>query len=917
MRVNISKNVRDTSRNRAQSASNVSSSGCLSTKSRWVIVFALLGGILLLGTTAWAARPLYEAAATLWKSSLDQYKAGHWDQAQPLLEEFARKYDGNENAPRALTYAAICALKQDKQKDFERLVDFCIQKYPNTPEWLACFGAKLHEYREQDQPEEYMKNFFRMISITKVLYTDVSFFQKRFWGHGNYDPEFQVEFEGQTDISILPETNSWQEDILWAAQDPDRAKKMLSVLTQTFQGQDNRLTPSLQYLHYRLLVLSGDTDKAAETMQEYLETWDNDPRQATLKLFVLWDWKIHGVSYPDAEQFWDTLLSRYAKIPSLSPFFGSLMTELMDKDHEDPEALVEVTRAYFQAHDPSAWNIDGAREDRWEDLAQYAKRKAKNSPEVSDSILALMEEIPSDSVGDRVKRLWLKMGILEKLDRGDALGKTAAELLNEENYSGKNYYQLLGHGRGRRTNYVEKFPAVAKTVAEAETKWNIAAVDKNSDAGKLYQDFQKRMKDDRIRIAEELAEELSRKHRNDPATAEALYELTGYFFQNLMPEQRDKWAETMVKLFPRHPRTEEVIQNQITAAKAAKQPDSALPWLKQLGEHFPGARDEKWLDTFTWAYKTKESSKDVLAVTNVYYGKAADAGSLVARQHILKARFEARGFERDDKVGKAGFWQSLAAEVKGTFLEAWCYEQAFQAGYSGPNRDTSEYGVCSAAVDGLMQQNANPFAQWTYRFAKVNVACYVNQPLPAKTELDAILSSLPESIPDLSDRLDMPALGSALGKAQMLQDGEAYIKQFQTKTFTHKDQWSLTLMKAAMHAANDDPATSARLKLDVVYKLGSPARGFDLFNSAFRDMGRADGSINWHAETYRYFNLVRTNPNVAAPVLGMLAERYMRMEHPGWKKVQADLLKYYPASFAMRDLAERYKKMNAPEEQEE
>ena len=547
-----------------------------------------------------------------------------------------------------------------------------------------------------------------------------------------------------------------------------------------------------------------------------------------------------------------------------------------------------------------------------------ARRKAErgDTSRIDETVKMLDELVPKGHL------VWQRENLRRKLDfcmlakRYDQAVTIARELLGPRHWCAEHYEKVSACAAAH--------PCFAPVLADARKRWSIPSPDPNGEAAALLKQLQARLKDDQTRHAEEIGEEMFGKHRNDASTIEAVKALSDYYFKKVLHEARDKWMERMVRAYPYHPLTQKVLANRITALGATRRYAEQAEAIDTLLARFPGAADNwAWYSARLRCYDAAKDAEGKLAFVRKYYGQRARAGEYQAMYEL--AKYEDPTYP--DSKARGDAWMQRARGFKGTRWELYCLGRAWRAYYWNPYfyRGRPEevcWDEAAKVIDALRTQRLDPELRWEMAFADVNLLAHRGEGRAALELLNGRLEALtgtpsrkrpnPSARPpgrgtlrDLSLRLDLPALGSALGRARLGAEGLALAKRLKRLCRTSRDLGAIELMLAAMFSAYKNHAAAAEHYLAVVDQARWPARMYWYFLSAADGFQQAK-SPRYATEMERYMRKVARVQELVPELLYRLGETALSARSlPALQRVRKRLADRYPASAARRRLEER------------
>lgn len=244
-----------------------------------------------------------------------------------------------------------------------------------------------------------------------------------------------------------------------------------------------------------------------------------------------------------------------------------------------------------------------------------------------------------------------------------------------------------------------------------------------------------------------------------------------------------------------------------------------------------------------------------------------------------------------------------AENVPGMRLELYYLARAWAAYYWGPYyhwRDLNRvhWDEAMQVTRTLQTQELDPELRWKMAFADVNLLAH-------RGDGRAVLAAVNQRIlPDqtwreLSLRLDFAAVGSALGKHRLGNQGINLARRLKKSCPARRDAGAIELMLAAMHAAAKDHLGAAGHYLKIVEACPWPIRRYAFFTSAMSHL-RAARSPAYVPEMERYVRKISRVQEKVPELMYQLGYYYLGARNRGALQVLQDLISRYPAS-AVRD----------------
>ncbi len=859
-----------------------------------------------------------DKAATLYTSAMSQYRAKEWKQAGELLGKYVKDYSSHEYVAVAHLELAYC---REQLKDFdgyEKALDVVIKKYPGSPAWFVAFGSKLARLKKLKNNDGYLSLVETMLLRTPeapfILHAGIGRWYSQY-EQTEYSRKFFEPISAR--IGRIIRGPGWIMDLAAVADTPARAQRALKTLSKTFRLRVKELPPDWQFAHVILLKKTGKTELAEKTFQSYVESWGDDPRVIALWLLKLEDAKTRE-DEKEIKDIFARLIKSYPGYGSkncmfyvgqhhfirrrLSPLASAIyqrLTSLYEQGRY--KDFAELGRYYLKAYSASGWQRSRII-DLW---VRMAKRKAKDGDAVAvaETLKMIDEFCKSKDLYRQRSNLIRKIDLLVLVKKYDEASKPAAELVNNKFWSARSF----NHVR----QYADRDKSLAKVLEDARTAWKVPAVDPNSKAAGMLAKLKTRLDDDQVRHAEEIGEEIFAKHRADASTIKAVRMLADYYYKKVLPEPRDKWMNRMIGTYPHHPLTELVLRNRITAERASRQYDRLAKAVDTLLKNFPGTGiDSTLYSTRLSCYDAVKDSAGKVVFARRCYGNRADDGDLDALYYL--ARQELAGYDRDkDNKNIGDYWLARARKLSDRCSQLYCLARAWDAYYG---RYYYHYRLlenirksgADTVITMMRNQEMDPKLRWQMAFSDINLLAHCDDGAAALKALNQRLNEK-NSWRDLSLRLDMEGLGTALGRRKLKKDALALAARLRKVCFTRRDKLAIELMLAKMHEARENFAGAARQYLKVVDGYPLPARMYPFFKSAIRMLGEAK-SQRFATEMQKYIAKVSRVQELAPKLMARLGRQYIGVRNGAARRLYKKLQKDYPASAARDRLGEALKK---------
>ncbi|HUS47805.1 MAG TPA: hypothetical protein VNA25_15935 [Phycisphaerae bacterium] len=612
-------------------------------------------GMLTCSQAAAQKLPVWEEAHKTWEAAMSQYSKQMYDQAEVLLGEFVKKYSRHEYVSSGYLIMAYCRLRKQDREGWEQAIDQVIKKFPIAGAWFIAHSQKLGWYHQQGKNDQYVDLFESMLRKCKEMPFDMTSIYHdypRIWYAYNSRRRatggMPWIWEGLNHRGI-------EHDLLDMCDTPERADKALRALAHTFKKRDKEMPPEWEFTHYMLLRLAGKDREADKAIKDYQAGWGKDPRGIGL-------WVLIGEYAQDAnddktaDMAYQTLQKDYASYGSLAYYLGPRLEYL--KNHDRYEDFVATAEFYLKRFPRGHFRDDLF--DHW--LAMLRPRVVGGGEDAYRQAVKVLDRYKGQDSYYAIK--WLVSRNLEMKKPAEAL-KLAGKLLDEKYWSAETFQLLQG--------YVRSDKSLGKLVDDARKKYKIPAADPSSPAAALLKELEGRIKDEQERHMEEVGQKMVSAHLNDDATIQGVYKLVEYYFNKLMPEQRDKWAGRMISSYPKHPLTQRVLMWQATAMHAAKKYDVLATTLDTLRERFPTCYYREWVDHRMECYVAAKDLAGKAAFARKLYGADADAGDLRALADLAKHELPVFGKDTQ-QIGD--YWTKKAAKMTDTYGKLYCLYRA-------------------------------------------------------------------------------------------------------------------------------------------------------------------------------------------------------------------------------------------------
>ena len=801
---------------------------------------------------------LAEQASKLYTSAMSQYRDRHWKQAEGLLKKFVKTYPSHEYVPAAYLELAYC---REQLKDFagwEKSLDTVIKRFWGSPAWFMAYAARMKRAKELKENDKYLKLLTTMSRRVRELpfrmYTQIGW---SYWNYEYYNYRLSPLRPKAAEMDIIIRKPGWIMDVVEMADTPIRARRAISALQYTFKKYSKELPPDWQYARVALMKKAGLTAQAENALKKYINEWGDDPRVVEIWLLKLND-AYARKDEKEIAKIIDYLVKNYKGIGSKCYFIidrslrvmegrvaralAKRLKELYEADKY--EQFTKLARFYLQTYTASYWRRRWII-DLWYDMAK--KRAQGGDTSRIPSTLKMLDEFPLEQTPSAKRRyIARKIELYVLMKNFDQAVQLANELLGDK------YYCAAGYNLIER--YANRYKPFAKVLEKARAKWKIPKDDPTSPAAKLLENLIKRLKDDQIRHAEEIGEEMFAKYRSDASTIKAVKMLADYYFKKVIPEPRDKWMERMIETYPYHPLTESVLRNHITAERAAQRYKRLAEAIDTLLKRFPGVELDNTLYYSRLAcYNAEHDTVGKIVFSKKYLGPRAIVGDIDSIDRIARCALAGYEFDKDDK--KVGdYWFNQAKKLKNC-ARFYCLARAWYA-YNRWNwhrekcQQDDRFSAVQTIIKMLREQQDDPELRWAMEFADINLLACAGKTREMLEKLSARLGKN-KKYRDLSLRLNFSAIGTALGDNNMINEGRALANKLKKHCYTLRDKISINLMLARMFEQAKLYLPAAQYYLKVVEAYPRPARMFRYFRRVQWNLSRANSpaypaKVNWY-----------------------------------------------------------------------
>jgi len=802
-----------------------------------------------------------EKAAALYETAMSQFKAGRFDQARPLLEEYVRVHPTTEQIPKAYLQLAYCCRHLKDTDGWSKALDQVIQRFYSSGTWFLASGEKLAEARITKNREAFLRELQKMLLRSREVPLDLRPIPDHYHTHGRSRQDLgEARGKGK----------AWPDDLLWAADTKPRAQLVLRLLQPTLRRVGVGLEPDWQIVHVLLLQRTEQAELADKTFEEYVTSWHGHPKGIAL---------LEGYA---------EYLKGSGDEETAEPVLARIEEEFPDVQPAPAQKLLAEMQAAAETGDYGDFADLARRSLRdygfvyQKSIVSTAMTLAKAAAERDASVVADAVKLLDEAYPDKYKA-WRRAKAEQKVDLYLALGRAqpavgAAEFfLGDDEWSPATLRRFEG--------WAKKHPPFEPLLAKAKEKYGIPNANPDSPAAELLEQLKTRLADDQVRHAEEIGEQLFTKHTKTAEAIEAVKRLVEYYFKQVAPEPRDRWVSRMVETYPRHPLTHSVLRTQATAAKAAQRGDVESQTWRLLSDRFPAAVSD---DTRLQYLKglTDEQRKSLYEQQYGPAGARGDGRSL----GILAVRAE--GVDGSSRKAKGDYWMEQAKRFAGTQVELECLQQA--RGQYWPGRGPVHVEGAQAVIQAMQKVQWHPRLQWQIEFDEVDLHSRTSDGQAALDAMNAMLKD-DRKYRDLSDRVKFEQLGKALGKAKLVEEADALAERLNRVCLGVKDPREIKLMRAAARDAAGQNPEAGKLMLEVVREHPWPSLMHERFMQA---AGLLRGSPEYPRAAEEYIRAIHNAQDLLPGVWFSLADFYMRHKHPAFRDAARTITSRYPASRA-------------------
>lgn len=852
--------------------------------------------------------PVWVEAGEAHTTAMKVYNLGDWAQAAKALEDFVKRFSTHENVPLAYLQLAHCTSLLKDAEGSEAALDEVIKRFGDSRASQYAWAEKLYRTRTRKDYDGYLKLFKAMAGKTGPA--PLSMRRRLDWRrHTDYYAYYRLythwpsRYRSGYRLRVAPPWG-WVRSLVEVADSQPRAQQVLDIYKGVLKARGHDLPVDWKFAHVVLLRRAGKAEEAEAQFQIYLKGWPKgDPRVMGLWLLAA----EHAQARKDdkkADEIYQRLIATWPAYASLGARLPTRLAYLYSRRRYDE--YIKLARWFLHTYPASGWR------DRaityW--IAIAKKNAAKKDPSQAAAVLKLLDgedktypHDPQRLRANLIRRIDLLL-VLKKVDEAVPL---AEQLVGEKHWSAESYKQVQAYAR--------KHKAFQPVVGSARAKWVIPVADPKPQAAALLKDLRVRIKDNQTRHMEEIGDELVAKHPKAASTIAACRALMAYYLKRALHEKRNKWADRMIRSYPCHPATQQVLTEQIQAEHAEKSYKRLAPLLERAMARFPGAR--LWATWFGYrvvCYGALKDTKGKLAFVRRHLAKRADAGELRAVGQLGTYEEQALASPQE----RAEYWMTQAEKFAGTDRALYCYRRALSAAYLTPRsrslwRDV-DFASAVEAAEALRTQDRDPELRWRMAFEDVNLHSQSNAGTEALGALEGRLKGLTQPV-HLSHRLDLPNLGRAIGSALVMARltskaegrklsarAKAVVAQLKTLCTGRTDTLAFHLMLAVMYEQEKRYAYAARSYLTAARLFPRPIDQYGLQAKAMACL-RAAKAPQYSSLQMAYIRRIPTAQDVVPSLLLQVGNHHWRRNKAAAKSYYRQIAQRYPASSAMKQVA--------------
>ena len=831
-----------------------------------------------------AQETLAQKARKLYVNACSAMRTQQWGQARGLFERYLKLYGTHEHVPVAYLNLAWCreGLKDAPGRD-EALAEVC-RRFGGSPAWETAFVARLEAARKANDHDGYLKllNDMTRASLAPLRVHGLLSWEFSRYRSANYS--FWRAYSGYDLAPLRPggvyRAPGWVAGVAEMADTPERARKALRALGRNFRTFARELPGDWQYVRVALMRNAEQADQAQAAYDQYVKEWGNDPRAIRLYMTEI-QHHTQAERHDKADAAFEAVLKKFPGAGGLAdPLRRYLYAAYRAKRYESFSRLAPY---FLKDYTASAyWNTFSS---YWQAMAM--RQFDKKDTNAAGALLKQFDDAyPDRTPGQKRNKALAKMRLLMTLGKVDEAAEEARPLIAQRMWSGYSFTTI--------SSYASRHKPFAALADAARKKWRIPVPDPTSKAFGMLNKLRLRLKDDQVRHAEEIGEQMFAQYRNDASTIEAVKALADYYFAKVLPQPRDKWMTRMIQAYPFHPQTEAVLANRIRADQAAKQYNKLGESLDTMLERFAGGFSSEHYRLRISSYSAAQDAAGAEAFARKFYAEAAKAGHIYAIDEIAARQLADKA---DDFKAQGDCWMEWARAADGTRAEVHCLVKAWRAYYRTPwarGAAAPLWEQALAVSRQMAKTTADPEVTWVAVFDEVNILSDKGDAAAALAALNKALRGS-RRIRGLSYRVDFVSLGGALGKANLPDKGPALARRLKGVCFTGRDRRAIDLMLARMYDAVKDPRAADHY-LQAVKAHPFPARMNYHFVAGLRALSRQKAAGRYRAELDAHLRRIGRVQELVPGLMASGGAYYLSNRDPQALTMQRRLTSRYPAS---------------------
>lgn len=882
---------------------------------------------------------LAQKADKLYTTATSAYHAGQLAQAVQLLDQFVKLYPTNERVPGSYMLLFDSKKRLNDPAGSEACLDEVIRRFYSSSLWWKAYLEKLALAKGRNV-EEYLKLLADLEARKKRLplgFGALASDRGDNWYHNQWT-YYHIESAYRPELAA---GRDWVWDLVTACRKPELAETALTIIASTLKAHKDELPFGWQYAHVELLRSAGKAEEADKQLQAYLDQWGDDPRALTLWMYRIQDARDRKDAAA-VEKLQLAVIERYGGYASVGGEYSAYVASLATAGrYEEFRRAASLYSKLYSSH--IGW--DGGIFQLQLQLAQPAGADKKDFSRIQDALDMLARVPGQDNPGTHQWALRTRIDLLNRMGRAEEGAAVAEELFGEKYWSAGNL--------GTLDAWAKSFPAYAKLAAKAREKWGVQDLDTKCPEARKLASLQQHLKEQEVRHAVEIAEDLRATAPKHPAAAAAYKTMADYFRAKVLREERDKWSQRLIDDFPYLPMTEQTLRDQIQVFQAERLHEKERTTLDLLNERFPGGRIQERFEAQRDALqgevnklaaqlaalaaeekaeqeeaakgkpplppptKPKPPSaaqKALLAQIKVarqavldhvtgFYGSRAAKGDGAALDELSK-------YQLPDDVNTSkslgDFWMGYAGKLAECRSGIYCLCKAYEAysRYDPANGWGGDTEGVLAAIDGLQKQSMDGEVRWKMAFKDLDVRAASGKAAEAAAEFAKRLKPK-EKCRGLGSRINIPGMAAALTTAKRGAELKAFFDRVQTVAGTtswDKNVLEFAQAQVSLSLKNDAAAGAHYFK---IYERSPWAQTeWWAFSEGLGCMSRTPNS-QYGPTLENYIKALGNAQDVVPGLLCQVGGYYLSARNPAALRVRDQLAKNYPASGALDELRRR------------